>query len=58
MDDVLAEAARKQYAENLFESVMKCRESNHSFAQKLLSIAVEYLTEEQKTALRRKGYTV
>lgn len=56
MDKLLADAARKLYAENLFETVRRCYcEANKEYLQKQIRIASEYLTEEQKKELRQKG---
>ena len=59
MDKTLAEAARNLYAENLFETVMKCYfEANKEYLEKQIMIASEYLTKEQKNELRDKGINV
>ena len=59
MDKALADAARELYAENLFETVMKCYcEANKGYLEKQIQIASEYLTEEQKTELRNKGINI
>lgn len=59
MDKALAEAARKLYAENLFETVRKCYcEANKNYLEKQIQIASEHLTEEQKNELRDKGINV
>lgn len=43
----------------LFELVGEnYHKANQDYIQKQISIAAEYLTEEQKSALRREGYTV
>lgn len=43
----------------LFELVREnYHRANHEYIQKQLSIAAEYLTEEQKAELRRKGCAV
>lgn len=56
MDSLLADAARELYADNLFETVMRCYcEANKDYLQKQIQIASEYLTEEQKDELRQKG---
>ena len=56
MDKALADAARKLYVENLFETVRRCYcEANKEYLQKQIQIAYEYLTEEQKEELRQKG---
>lgn len=59
MDKALAEAARKLYAENLFETVRKCYcEANKDYLEKQIQIAFEYLTDDQKNELRDKGINV
>lgn len=56
MDSLLADAARKLYAENLFETVRRSYcEANKEYLQKQIQIASEYLTGEQKEELRQKG---
>jgi len=56
MDNLLVEGARKLYADNLFETVMRCYcDANKEYLQKQIQIASEYLTEEQKEELRQKG---
>lgn len=56
MDRLLADSARNLYAENLFEIVMRCYcEENKEYLQKQILIASEYLTDEQKEELRKKG---
>ena len=59
MDKALAEAARKLYAENLFETVRKCYcEANKDYIEKQIQIASEYMTDKQKEELRSKGINV
>ena len=59
MDKALAEAARKLYAENLFETVKKCYcEANKDYIEKQIQIASEYMTDKQKEELRSKGINV
>jgi DNA-binding transcriptional regulator GbsR (MarR family) len=59
MDSLLADAARKLYAENLFETVRRCYfEANKDYLQKQIQIASEYLTDEQKDELREKGIVI
>lgn len=59
MDKLLVEAARKLYAEELFEIVRKNYvEANREYLQKQISIASEYLTDEQKKWLKENGYYV
>lgn len=59
MDKVLAESARELYAENLFETVMRCYcEANKDYLKKQIRIVSEYLTDEQKAELRNKGIDV
>lgn len=56
MDSLLADSARKLFAENLFETVKRCYcEANKDYLQKQIQIASEYLTEDQKEELRQKG---
>lgn len=59
MDVLLVEAARKLFADNLFETVSRCYcEANKDYLQKQIWIASEYLTEEQKEELRQKGILI
>lgn len=59
MDKLLVEAARKLHAEELFEIVRKNYvEANREYLQKQISIASEYLTDEQKKWLKENGYYV
>lgn len=59
MDKALAEAARKLYAENLFETVRKCYcEANKDYIEKQIQIASKCLTDKQKEELRSKGINV
>lgn len=59
MDSLLADGARKLFAENLFETVKRCYcEANKDYLQKQIQIASEYLTEDQKEELRQKGIQV
>ena len=56
MDSLIADGARKLFAENLFETVKRCYcEANKDYLQKQIQIASEYLTEDQKEELRQKG---
>ena len=56
MDSLLADGARKLFAENLFEAVKRCYcEANKDYLQKQIQIASEYLTDEQKAELRLIG---
>ncbi len=56
MDSLLADGARKLFAENLFETVKRCYcEANKDYLQKQIQIALEYLTDGQKEELRKKG---
>lgn len=59
MDKALAEAARGLVAVNLFDLVREnyCK-VNHDYLQKQITIASEYLSEEQKEQLRGKGYEI
>ena len=59
MDSLLADGARKVFAENLFETVKRCYcEANKDYLQKQIQIASEYLTEDQKEELRQKGIQI
>lgn len=59
MDSLLADGARKLFAESLFETVKRCYcEANKDYLQKQIQIASEYLTEEQKKELRQKGILI
>lgn len=55
MDTCLIEAARKEYAEFLFDTARKSYSERN---QKLITVAAEYLTEAQKAELRRNGYAI
>ena len=56
MDRDLAEAARKIFADNLFETVRQnyCEESK-DYLEKQIKIASAYLSKKQKSELRSKG---
>lgn len=59
MDKALADAARKLYADNLFETVRRCYcEANKDYLQRQIAIAAEYLTNDQKEELRQNGFAV
>lgn len=59
MDKGLIEASRKLYAENLFDILRRnYADANKDYLQKQINIAAEYLTEEQKSELRDKGYMI
>lgn len=59
MDSLLADGARKLFAENLFETVKRCYcEANKDYLQKQIQIASEYFTENQKEELRKKGFQI
>lgn len=59
MDSLLADGARKLFAENLFETVKRCYcEANKDYLQKQIQIASEHLTKEQKEELRQKGFQI
>ena len=59
MDKLLAEAARKMYADEIFETVRRCyAEANRDYIQKQIAIASEYLSKEQTDWLREHGYDV
>lgn len=56
MDKLLVYAVRKQFANDLFETVRRCYcEANKDYLQKQIKIAYEYLTKEQKEELRKRG---
>ena len=56
MDELLAEAARKLHAENIFETVRRCYcDANKEYLRKQIEIVYEYLTEEQKQELEQCG---
>lgn len=57
MDKILAETAREICADNLFDIVREsyCK-ANHDYLQKQITIASQYLSEEQKESLRGKGF--
>lgn len=59
MDKLLAEGARKLFADYLFDFVRKnyC-EANKDYLQKQINIASEYLTEDQKDELRKRGIVI
>ena len=57
MDKDLADALRKEYAQNLFDLVLKSyHKVNKDYLRKQIAIASEYLTEEQKEELRQRRY--
>ena len=59
MDKSLAEASRELAADNLFDLVRRNYvEANHDYLQKQITIASEYLSEEQKEQLRGKGFEI
>lgn len=59
MDKLLVEAARKLHADEIFETVRRCyAEANRDYLQKQISIASEYLSQDQKDWLREHGYEV
>ena len=56
MDKILADGARQLFADHLFETVRRCYcEANKDYLEKQIQIASEYLTEEQKEELRKRG---
>lgn len=59
MDKLLVEGARELFADELFDLVRKnyC-EANKDYLQKQLKITSEYLTEEQKDELRKRGIVI
>ena len=59
MDKDLAEAARKMFAKDLFESIRKHHSvENHEYCQKHIDIVHEYLTPKMKKELRKMGFTI
>ena len=59
MDENLAEGARQLFANDLFETVRRCYcEANKDYLEKQIKIASEYLTDEQKEELRKKGIAI
>ncbi len=59
MDKDLADGARKLFADNLFGIVRaNYNETNKDYLQKQIKIASEYLTDEQKDELRKKGIEI
>ena len=55
MDNILVEVARKHYADDIFDTVMRCyNEANKDYLQEQIQIASEYLTDEQKKELQKK----
>ena len=59
MDNDLAEASRRIIAENVAEIAKRDYNApTKSIVQKHLQVVLEYLTDEQKEALRCKGYEV
>lgn len=59
MDENLAEGARQLFADNLFETVRRCYcEANKDYLEKQIKVASEYLTDEQKEELRKKGIAI
>jgi len=59
MDKLLDEAAKKLSAETIFEIVRNnyC-ETSKAYLEKQVQIASDYLTDQQKAELRRKGISV
>lgn len=59
MGKILAETARKTFADDLFNIVREnyCK-ANHDYLQKQITIASQYLSEEQKRILRGKGFVI
>ena len=54
MDKVLEDGARQLYAENVFCSVLNnYKNANKEYLQKQTGIVSDYLTESQKTELRK-----
>ena len=56
MDKDLADASRRQCAQNLFDLVRETYlKVNKDYLRKQIAIASEYLTEEQKEELKELG---
>lgn len=59
MDKNLIDGARELFADELFETVRRCYcEANRDYLNKQIKIASEYMTDEQKEELRRRGITI
>ena len=56
MDKDLAEGARSLFADEIYQVVRNAyNEANHDYLQKQIDICAEYLTEEQKSEIRKQG---
>ena len=59
MDKELIEGVRKDFADCLFYTIREnYNRVNHDYLQKQITIASEYLSEEQKAELRGKGFLI
>ena len=59
MDKDLIDGARQLFADEIFETVMRCyREANKDYLDKQVKIASEYMTDRQKEELRQKGIVI
>ena len=59
MDKDLIDGARRLFADELFETVMRCYcEANKDYLDKQIKIASEYMTDKQKEKLRQKGIMI
>ena len=59
MDKNLIDGARELFADELFETVRRCYcEANRDYLNKQIKIASEYMTDEQKEELRRRGIMI
>lgn len=59
MDKGLIDGTRQLFADELFETVKRCYcEANKDYLQKYIQIALEYLTDEQKDELRKRGFAI
>lgn len=59
MDKDLAEAARRIFADEIYQIVRNAyNDANHDYLQKQIDVCAEYLTEEQKSEIRKQGIFV
>ena len=56
MDESLAEASRKMFAEDIFRNAFTT--DNKPFVQKMLNVWMNYYSDEQKDQLKIAGYDV
>ena len=55
MDKLLVDAARKEYADNVFDCIREnYAKENHDYLQKQLNIAWEYMTDEMHEQLKER----